>query len=80
MVIQSVQQEKERSIIYLKSMSRYVPPVVNLYEKDRMDKRLRKYNRLKKLRRILGLPHKNMYISPGVYVLEHDFTLLRSSK
>jgi hypothetical protein len=60
-------------------MSRYVPPGVNLYEKDRMDKRLRKYNRLKKLRRILGLPEKNMYISPGVYV-EHDFTLLKSFK
>jgi hypothetical protein len=65
-------------------MSRYVPPGVNLYEKDRMDKRLRKYNRLKrlrkynrlkKLRRILGLPEKNMYISPGVYVQEHDFTI-----
>jgi hypothetical protein len=53
-------------------MSRYVPPGVNLYEKDIMDKRLRKYNRLKKLRRLLGLPEKNMYISPGVYVQEHD--------
>jgi hypothetical protein len=79
-VIQNTQQEKEKSIIYLKSMSRYVPPGVNLYEKDRMDKRLRKYNRLKKLRRILGLPEKNMYISPGVYVQEHDFTLLKSFK
>ena len=47
---------------------------------SRMNKRLRKYNRLKKLRRILGLPEKNMYISPGVYVQEHDFTLLKSSK
>jgi hypothetical protein len=45
-----------------------------------MDKKIRRYNRLKKLRRILGLPHKNMYISPGVYVQEHDFTLLKSSK
>lgn len=52
-------------------MSRYTP---------QMNKRLRKYNRLKKLRRLLGLPEKNMYISPGVYVREHDFTLLKSSK
>ena len=71
MIIQNVQQEKEKLIIYLKSMSRYT---------SRMNKRLRKYNRLKKLRRILGLPEKNMYISPGVYVQEHDFTLLKSSK
>jgi hypothetical protein len=42
---------------------------------QQMNKRLRKYNRLKKLRRLLGLPEKNMYISPGVYVQEHDFTL-----
>jgi hypothetical protein len=39
-----------------------------------------RHNRLKKLRRLLGLPEKNMYISPGVYVQEHDFTLLKSSK
>ena len=45
-----------------------------------MNKRIRRYNRLKKLRRLLGLPEKNMYISPGVYVQEHDFTLLKSSK
>lgn len=70
MVIQNVQQEKEKLIIYLKSISRM----------NRIDKRFRKYNRLKKLRRILGLPEKNMYISPGVYVQEHDFTLLKSSK
>jgi hypothetical protein len=71
MVIQNTQQERKRSTIYLKSMSRYT---------SQMNKRLRKYNRLKKLRRILGLPEKNMYISPGVYVQEHDFTLLKSSK
>jgi hypothetical protein len=55
----------------------YVPPGIHFTEKDRIHKR---YNRLKKLRRLLGLPEKNMYISPGVYVREHDFTLLRSSK
>jgi hypothetical protein len=55
---------------------RYTPPGIHFTEKDRISK---KYNRLKKLRRILGLPEKNMYISPGVYV-QHDFTLLKSSK
>jgi len=53
-------------------MNRYVPPGVNLYEKDKRDKRLRKHRRLNKLRRILGLPEKNMYISPGVYTQERD--------
>ena len=46
----------------------------------RLVRRIRRHNRLKKLRRLLGLPEKNMYISPGVYVQEHDFTLLRSYK
>ena len=40
----------------------------------RLVRRIRRHNRLKKLRRLLGLPEKNMYISPGVYVQEHDFT------
>lgn len=76
MVIQNEQQEKEKLIIYLKLMSRYlrnvyIPPGVNLYEKDNMIK-FRKYNRLKKLRRILRLPYKNMIISPGVYIQEYD--------
>jgi hypothetical protein len=49
-------------------MSRYIAPGVKLY----VGKRLRKYNRLKKLRRLLGLPEKNMFISPGVYTSEYD--------
>jgi len=49
-------------------MNRFTPPGVNLYEKDRT----RKYLRLKKLRRLLGLPEKNKYISPGVYLFEND--------
>jgi hypothetical protein len=47
-------------------MNRYIPPGINV--------RLRKYSRLKKLRRLLGLPEKNMFISPGVYVQEHDWS------
>ena len=35
---------------------------------------LRKHRRLKKLRRLLGLPEKNMYISPGVYTQERDWS------
>jgi hypothetical protein len=64
-------------------MSRYIPhndPYTNLNYDERLKKSIRHHNRLKKLRRILGLPEKNMYISPGVYVQEHDFTLLKSSK
>lgn len=53
-------------------MSRYIAPGVNLFEKDKRDTRLRKHRRLNKLRRLLGLPEKNMYIRPGVYVQEHD--------
>jgi hypothetical protein len=54
---------------YLRNV--YIPPGVNLYEKDNMTI-FKKYNRLKKLRRILGLPYKNMIISPGVYIQEYD--------
>jgi hypothetical protein len=61
-------------------MNRYTPPGINVYERDKRDSRLRRHRRLKKLRRLLGLPEKNMYISTGVYVQEHDFTLLKSSK
>jgi hypothetical protein len=35
-------------------------------------KRVRKYHRKIKIRKILGLPHKNEYISPGVYTREFD--------
>jgi hypothetical protein len=51
-------------------MNRYTPGI-NVYEKDKRDKRLRRHSRLKKLRRMLGLPEKNIYISPGVYVQEN---------
>jgi hypothetical protein len=61
-------------------MSRYIPPRINVYERDKRDSRLRRHRRLKKLRRLLGLPEKHTYISPGVYVQEHDFTLLKYSK
>lgn len=54
-------------------MNRYTPGI-NFYEKDKRDKRLRRHSRLKKLRRMLGLPEKNMYISPGVYVQENDWS------
>jgi len=55
-------------------------PYTNMSYDERLKKSIRHHNRLKRLRRLLGLPHKNMYISPGVYVQEHDFTLLKSSK
>lgn len=55
-------------------MNRYVPPGVNLYEKDKRDKRLRRHRRLKKLRRLLGLPEKNMFIRPGVYTQERNWS------
>jgi hypothetical protein len=56
-------------------MSRYIPhndPYTNLNYDERLKKSIRHLNRLKKLRRLLGLPEKNMYISPGFYVQEHD--------
>lgn len=39
---------------------------------ERLKKSIRHLNRLKRLRKLLGLPPKNEYISPGVYVQEHD--------
>ena len=60
-------------------MSRYIPhndPYTDLNYDKRLKKSIRHLNRLKKLRRLLGLPEKNMYISPGVYVQEHDFSLI----
>lgn len=68
-----MKQEKEKSIIYLKSMSRS-PGFISNEIDHRLARRIRRHNRLKKLRRLLGLPEKNMYISPGVYVQEHDFS------
>lgn len=56
-------------------MSRYIPhndPYTNMNYDERLKKSVRHHNRLKKLRRLLGLPEKNMFISPGVYVQEHD--------
>jgi hypothetical protein len=53
-------------------MSRYIPPVINLNEKKKIDNMLRRNRRLKKLRRLLSLSEKNMYISPGVSIYEND--------
>jgi hypothetical protein len=39
---------------------------------ERMKKRIRKYSRKRKIRKILGLPPKNEFISPGVYTSEFD--------
>ena len=35
-------------------------------------KRVRKYHRKIKIRKLLGLPDKNEFISPGVYTREFD--------
>lgn len=35
-------------------------------------KRVRKYKRKIKIRKLLGLPDKNEFISPGVYTTEFD--------
>lgn len=49
------------------------PYKIMSYE-ERLKKSVRHLNRLKKIRRMLGLPHKNLYISPGVYVQERDWS------
>jgi hypothetical protein len=49
-----------------------IDPYINLNYDDRLKKSTRHYNRLRKLRRLLNLPTKNMFISPGVFVQEHD--------
>ena len=75
MVIQNAQQERKRSTIYLKLMSRS-PGFISNEIDHRLVRRIRSHNRLKKLRRLLGLPEKNMFISPGVYVHEYDFSIV----
>lgn len=58
-------------------MIRYNDPYTDLNYDERLKKSIRHLNRLKKLRRLLGFPEKNMYISPGVYVQEHDSSFVK---